>query len=108
MKRILLVFCLMFLGTSAAFALSLQEAKEQGLVGERSDGYVGYVVTPPGAGVEAVVKEVNNKRRNKFSETAKKNNLKTEQVAQRFYQRAVKATARGHYYQDPTGAWVRK
>ena len=108
MKRILVGLCLMLLGAHAAFALSLQEAKSSGLVGERRDGYVGYVVTPPGAEVKAVVKDVNNKRRARFADTAKKNNLKTEQVAHRFYQRAVKATASGHYYQDAGGAWVKK
>ncbi len=108
MKRILVGLCLMLLGTNAAFALTLQEAKARGLVGERSDGYVGYVVTPPGAEVKLVVKDVNNKRRAKFADTAKRNNLRTEQVANRFYQRAVKATASGHYYQDAGGAWVKK
>ena len=81
----------------------MQEAKARGLVGERSDGYVGYVVTPPGAEVKVVVKEVNNRRRAKFADTAKRNNLKTEQVAHRLYQRAGYATASGHYYQDAGG-----
>ncbi len=108
MKRILIGLCLMLLGTNAAFALTLQEAKARGLVGERSDGYVGYVVTPPGAEVKLVVKDVNNKRKAKFADTAKRNNLKTAQVAHRFYQRAVEATASGHYYQDAGGAWVKK
>jgi uncharacterized protein YdbL (DUF1318 family) len=107
MKRALLGIILAFLA-AAAFAMSLQDAKEQGLVGERNDGYVGYVQTPPDSGVAAMVKEVNSKRRAKFTETARKNNLQTEQVAQRFYQRAVEATAPGHYYQDASGAWVKK
>ena len=108
MKHILMGFALLLLSTNVAFALSLQEAKSGGLVGERSDGYVGYVVTPPRGDVKAVVKEVNNKRRAKFTESAKSNNLKTEQVASRFYQRAVQATESGNYYQDASGAWVKK
>ena len=108
MKHVLMGFCLMLLGTNVAFALSLQEAKTSGLVGERNDGYVGYVVTPPRDDVKAVVKEVNNKRKAKFSESARSNNLKTEQVANRFYQRALKATASGNYYQDSNGSWVKK
>ncbi len=108
MKRILLALCLVLLGSNGAFALSLHEAKARGLVGERRDGYVGYVVTPPGAEVTVVVKDVNNKRRAKFANTAKRNNLQTEQVAHRFYQRAVEATASGHYYQDAGGSWLKK
>jgi uncharacterized protein YdbL (DUF1318 family) len=108
MNRILLGLCLMLLGANAAFALSLREAKASGLVGERSDGYVGYVITPASADVKAVVKNVNNKRKARFADTAKRNNLETDQVAQRFYQRAIEATASGNYYQDATGAWVKK
>ena len=108
MKHLLMGFCLMLVGANVAFALSLQEAKTNGLVGERNDGYVGYVVTPPGDDVKVVVKEVNNKRKAKFTESARSNNLKTEQVANRFYQRALKATEKGNYYQDSNGAWVKK
>lgn len=108
MKRILLGLCLMILGSNVAFALSLHEAKARGLVGERKDGYVGYVVTPPDAEVKVIVKNVNGKRKARFSETAKSNKLETAQVAHRFYQRAVKATTKGNYYQDASGAWVKK
>ena len=108
MKHILMGFALIVLSINSAFALSLQEAKSGGLVGERNDGYLGYVITPPRGDVKAVVKEVNNKRRAKFIESAKSNNLKTEQVANRFYQRAMKATEKGNYYQDVGGAWIKK
>ena len=108
MKQLIMGICLMLLGSNIAFALSLQEAKSSGLVGERNDGYVGYVVTPPANDVKTVVKEVNNKRKAKFTHSAESNNLKTEQVAYRFYQRALQATAKGNYYQDASGAWVKK
>ena len=107
MKRFILGLCIILLG-SQAFAQSLHDAKAAGLVGERNDGYVGYVVTPPGDDIKALVKDVNNKRRAKFTQTAKNNNLKTEQVAFRFYQRAIQETDPGHYYQDASGKWVKK
>lgn len=108
MKQLIMGLCLMVFGSNAAFAISLHEAKAAGLVGERNDGYVGYVVSPPGSDVKAVVKEVNNKRRSKFSQSANSNNLKIEQVANRFYQRAMQATDKGNYYQDASGTWVKK
>jgi uncharacterized protein YdbL (DUF1318 family) len=108
MKQMLIGLALLVLGASSAFAISLHEAKSSGLVGERNDGYVGYVVTPPSAEVKVVVKDVNNKRKTKFSQSAKSNNLQVEQVAGRFYQRAVTATKAGHYYQDASGVWVKK
>jgi uncharacterized protein YdbL (DUF1318 family) len=108
MKKILIGLTLLVLGANSAFAISLHDAKSSGLVGERNDGYVGYVVTPPSAEVKVVVKDVNNKRKTKFSQSAKSNNLQVEQVAGRFYQRAVTATKAGQYYQDAGGVWVKK
>jgi uncharacterized protein YdbL (DUF1318 family) len=107
-KRMVILLCLLLLGSNTASALSLHEAKAAGLVGERNDGYLGYVVTPPGEEVQALVKEVNDKRRAIFTQTARDNGLQTGQVAQRFYQRAVKETAAGDYYQDPAGNWTKK
>jgi len=108
MKSLVIGICLLLLSVNAAYAVSIHEAKDGGLVGERNDGYVGYVVVPPSNEVKALVKEVNNKRRAKFPESAKSNGLQADQVANRFYQRAVKATERGHYYQNASGKWVQK
>jgi uncharacterized protein YdbL (DUF1318 family) len=108
MKRIILILCLAFLGSTPALAMDLHEAKAAGLIGERNDGYLGFVVTPPGEDVKTLVKDVNNKRKAKFSSTAEKNKVQTEQVANRFYQRAVKETGSGDYYQNATGSWVKK
>lgn len=107
MKRIFLVLCLALLGNQA-FAADLHQAKAAGLIGERNDGYLGYVVSPPQDDIKVLVKDINNKRRAKFSSTAEKNQLQTEQVAGRFYLRAVKETSRGDYYQNASGDWVKK
>ena len=53
MKHVLVGLCLMLLGSNAAFSLDLHQAKAGGLVGERNDGYVGYVVCPPSNEVKA-------------------------------------------------------
>jgi len=108
MKQLLVGICLLLLGSNTALALSIHEAKDKGLVGERNDGYVGYVVNPPSNNVKALVKDVNGKRRSKFTSSAKSNGLQTGQVANRFYQRAVNATEPGHYYQNAAGMWVKK
>jgi uncharacterized protein YdbL (DUF1318 family) len=91
-----------------AWALDLQEAKARGLVGEANTGYLSYVKAPAGAEVKALVDGVNRQRRQMFADTAKANALAVDQVALRFYQRAVQATESGNYYQNPAGQWVRK
>ncbi len=108
MKQLLSIIILVTIGISPALAISLQSAKEQGLVGERSDGYLGYVTSSPNADLKTLVKGVNNKRKAKFRSTASNNNITVEQVGKLFYQRAVKETKSGHFYQDPSGRWTKK
>ena len=53
-----------------AWALSLDDAKRQGLVGERSNGYLGIVVSNPSGDVKALVAEINGKRKQAYQESA--------------------------------------
>ncbi|MBN24061.1 MAG: hypothetical protein CL578_03310 [Alteromonadaceae bacterium] len=91
--------------TSMTFAVELDDAKDQGLVGEQTDGYLGAVVSQPD--VIALIKEVNNKRKAKYSQLASKNNLTLEQVEKLAAKKAYEKTASGHYVLV-NGNWVRK
>lgn len=70
--KLLLLLTLSFLSLSA-FAMSLQEAKSQGYLGEQANGYLGLVQANPEA--KAVMDDVNNKRRAHYETIAKKNKL---------------------------------
>lgn len=91
-----------------AWAVDLQSAKAQGLVGEANSGYLAAVKSPASAEVKALIADVNAKRRTKFQSTAQKTGTTLAQVSNRFYELAVQKTAAGHYYQDKNGRWVRK
>jgi len=91
-----------------AWAIDLQSAKAQGLVGEANSGYLAAVKSPASAEVKALIADVNAKRRAKFQDTAKKTSTTVAQVSNRFYELAVQKTAAGHYYQDKGGRWVKK
>ena len=91
-----------------AWAIDLDSAKSQGLVGEANNGYLAAVETPVSAEVRALVQEVNAKRRAEFGRTAANTGATLEQVALRFYELAVQRTAPGHYYQDSSGRWQKK
>ncbi|NQV70544.1 MAG: YdbL family protein [Pseudohongiella sp.] len=105
-KTAALLFCLMLL--PAAYAATLQEAKAQGLVGEQRDGYVGLVVANAPADIVALVRDVNNQRRQLYQQIAQQNGIPVEQVAALAYEKAVTATQSGHFIQHASGAWVRK
>lgn len=107
MKRLITAVLLAF-SLNSAWAIDLQEAKAQGLVGEANTGYLEAVQQPASAEVRALIDDVNSKRRVKFQETADNNNIRPEQVSHRFYELAVKKTAPGHFYQDAGGSWQKK
>lgn len=93
--------CLSF----SAWAMSLDAAKNQGLVGEDSSGYLGLVVQNSEA--KAVVNEVNEKRKEQYLKLAKKNNLSLAQVEALAAAKTIEKTQAGHYI-EVNGQWVKK
>ncbi len=94
------VIAIAILGASLpSAALDLDSAKQQGLVGEQTDGYVAAVPANAPADVQALVADVNAQRRVAYQEIAKKNGTKVEDVAMLA---AQKLLARA-----PAGAWIR-
>ena len=98
---------LLLFAFQGAWAIDIQTAKEQGLVGEANTGYLAAVGTPC-AEVKALIAEVNEKRKAEFERTAEKTGATLVQVRARFYELAVQRTEAGHYYQDAGGSWKRK
>lgn len=107
MKKIIATVGLLFM-LQNAWAIDIQDAKDQGLVGESKTGYLAAVSTPASAEVRALIADVNQKRKEQFTETASKTGVTVEQVAFRFYELAVQKTEAGHYYQDSSGGWKKK
>ena len=92
----------------AAWAQSVQEAKQQGLVGERRDGFLGLVADDAPPEIQAMVDQVNEERRRRYQEIAQENGITMGEVVALAYERAVAETQPGHYIQMPSGQWVRK
>ncbi len=107
MKKIFATVGLLFM-LQTAWAIDIHDAKDQGLVGEARTGYLAAVTSPANAEVRALIADVNQKRKEQFTETAGKTGVTVEQVALRFYELAVQKTESGHYYQDSSGSWKKK
>ena len=107
MRRIIAAIALTF-ALQTAWAIDLHEAKAEGLVGEANTGYLAAVKEPAGAEVQALIADVNAKRKAEFERTAEKTNTTMAQVSNRFYELAVERTSPGNYYQDRSGAWRKK
>lgn len=98
--------CMMLLAAvpSLAFALSLDDAKQQGLVGERPDGYLGIVSTST-PDVVSLVKATNNARRAEYDRIAAQTGQPRNVIEQLAAKKAYEMTPRGQYVQDGSGGW---
>ncbi len=104
-----LALCTALLVSVAAWALELDDAKNQGLVGEQLNGYLGVVVSPAPADVRALVRDINAKRRQAYQRIASDNGIALDQVAALAGKKAIEKTPRGQYVQDPaSGHWLRR
>ncbi|MEO5336454.1 MAG: YdbL family protein [Magnetospirillum sp. WYHS-4] len=90
-----------------AFAQSLGDAKSQGLVGERPDGYVGAVKSLPSS-VKSLVDDVNAQRRANYEDIARRQNTSRSAVEAVAGTRLQDMTAPGGFIQDTSGGWRRK
>jgi uncharacterized protein len=102
--KTLFILPLILLAFSAA-AIELDQAKEQGLVGEQTDGYLGII--KDAQGVQELVQEINSKRKAKYEQLARQNNIELEQVEALAGKKAIEKTQAGHYVLL-SGNWVKK
>ena len=89
-----------------ALALSLEEAKMKGWVGERMDGYLGPVVDS--TDVVALVKDINNQRRAEYQRIAAGNGQSVAVIQKLAAEKAYEKTPSGYFVQNAQGAWVKK
>ncbi len=94
--------------TTAAYAQrdpAYQAARTGGLIGELTTGYVGFVV-PPSAAIDALVKDINIKRKQVYTQEALTNGVTVEEFAFRNGCRLIKEkTVAGEKYQAPDKTW---
>ena len=104
-----LIVMLAGLGWSApSWAISLQDAKAQGLVGEQPDGYLGLVKGNASADVKAMMNDINAQRKQEYQRIAKRNNTKLDVVEALAGKKAIERTPSGQYVKLPSGQWAKK
>ena len=82
-----------------------QQARTQGLIGEKPDGYLGFVGAPSAA-IRALVDDLNIKRKSAYTKSATDAGSTVEQFAFTTGCRLILQTAPGEKYQTPGGQWV--
>jgi len=94
--------------SSPSWAIGLDDAKRQGLVGEQSNGYIEAVVPNASAEVRVLVADINAKRRQKYEQVAKTNGTSLHVVETLAGKTAIEKTPPGQYVRSPSGRWIKK
>jgi len=107
MKKYVLiaVLGLGLIGQSAQ-ALTLDEARGQGRVGETLTGYLAPITQDKDT--LALVKKINDARSESYQQLADSNNLPVDEVAKLAGQKLVARALPGEYVKGLNGKWLRK
>ena len=107
MKTVVALTALVLSAGMAVAALNVDTAKQQGLVGERSDGTLGIVsgATPE---ISALVNTTNQERMAKYNAIASKNGTGLAQVQALAGKKLISGAKAGEFVQGADGSWQRK
>ena len=97
--------CLLLI-VQPAYSIDLQTAKDQGLIGETTSGYLAAVQSPSPE-VSALIDSINSQRKQKFQEIAARNNTSLQAVEQLAGKKAIEKSAPGSYVKVG-GSWQQK
>lgn len=97
----------LLVASQLSFALTLDEAREKGMLGENSSGYV--EMTPRAdANSHALMDEVNAKRKAKYTAIAKEQNIEIGKIEKIAGEKITKKLPTGQFYKDTNGKWNKK
>lgn len=104
LNRGILLSCLLL--SPMVMALTLDQAREQGRVGETLSGYIAAVQED--AETLALVKQINDGRNREYRVLAEQNNLKVSEVGAIAGQKLVTRAKPGEYVRGINGRWLKK
>jgi len=112
MKQFRTLFSMIALALSIiatpAWAISKDDAKAQGLIGERTNGYLGIVISKPTGDLKSLVDGINKKRRAAYDKGSKKAGVERAVFELRMGQRLQERTPAGQFIQLQNGKWRKK
>ncbi len=88
----------------------VDQAKTAGVVGEKSDGFLGFVRASGGdPALRVAVDEINAGRAQLYREAAARNGVTAAAAGAAAFEQVVKGRLKpGEYFQTPEGGWNRK
>ncbi|MDD4616570.1 MAG: YdbL family protein [Alphaproteobacteria bacterium] len=89
-----------------AWALDLQEARRQGIIGEKLDGFA--VVLKPSPEANVLVADINAKRQQEYARISRQNNQPVNIIARLAAREIINHLSPGSPYQAPDGSWMKR
>ncbi len=96
----------LILPLAPVWAGPLEDAKANGQIGERSDGYVGIRVEEAPQDVQALVADINAKRKLEYEKVAERNAIDIEEVGVVAGRKLIRRAKPGEWVRSPKGKWV--
>ncbi|WP_428946190.1 YdbL family protein [Pantoea sp. FN060301] len=103
LKRLIIAAILL---SPSALALTLDEGRQQGRVGETLSGYI--APRAEDKETQALVEKINQGRRAEYQRIARENRLTTDGVASIAGQKLVERALPGEYVRGINGRWFKK
>ena len=105
-KHLIILITALSLLAGTAWADTLGSAKNSGLVGETSSGYLEAVKTPDDA-TRKLIKSINKKRKAEYKKIAQDNGTSLQAVESMAGEKTMNMTAKGNYIKK-SGKWIKK
>lgn len=102
----MMVFSVAGINIGDAWSADLKQAKAAGLIGEQPDGYLGIISSS--ADINALVSDINQKRRAAYQGVAKGNGTSLKAVEVMAGQKTINKTPSGQYVKSASGQWIKK
>ncbi len=106
MKRHGIALVMALLLTPSAWALTLDDARQQGRAGETLSGYL--AARQQDEETLALVKRINAGRMQQYARVAQQNSLTTSEVARIAGEKLVNRAGSGEYVRGINGQWLQK
>ena len=105
-KHLIILITALSLLAGTAWADTLGSAKNSGLVGETSSGYLEAIKTPDDA-TRKLIKSINKKRKAEYKKIAQDNGTSLQAVESLAGEKTMRMTAKGNYIKK-SGKWIKK
>ena len=105
-KQLAVILVALSLFSGNGWALTLNEARSQGRVGETLNGYLVALATDPET--RSLVSEINKERSASYQQLAKSHQIPVDEVAKMAGQKLVDRAKPGEYVQGINGKWLKK